>query len=222
MTDTTIALGADHAGFRLKDVIAQHLADRGVQVLDLGTNSDESVDYPDYGAAVGRAVAGGDADLGVAVCGSGIGICMAADKVHGVRAGTVHDETSARLARQHNNANVICLGARPYRRVRGAGSGRRMAGCVLRGRPPQSTHRQARRDALSGSSSRLGGERNGAPAPVPLAQVLRLAVRTHEERVEMPWPTERDSELFAVIERNASARTRACNSSRRRTSPLRR
>ncbi len=58
MTDTTIALGADHAGFRLKDVIAQHLADRGVQVLDLGTNSDESVDYPDYGAAVGRAVAG--------------------------------------------------------------------------------------------------------------------------------------------------------------------
>ena len=112
MTDTTIALGADHAGFRLKDVIAQHLADRGVQVLDLGTNSDESVDYPDYGAAVGRAVAGGDADLGVAVSGSGIGICMAADKVHGVRAGTVHDETSARLARQHNNANVICLGAR--------------------------------------------------------------------------------------------------------------
>ena len=81
-------------------------------MLDLGTNSPESVDYPDYGAAVGKAVGRWRADLGVCVCGSGIGICMAADKVHGVRAGTVHDETSARLARQHNDANVICLGAR--------------------------------------------------------------------------------------------------------------
>lgn len=112
MSDTTIALGADHAGFEMKDAIAAHLRDRGVGVVDLGTNSSESVDYPDYGAAVGRAVAGGEADLGVAVCGSGIGICMAADKISGVRAGTVHDETSARLARQHNDANVICIGAR--------------------------------------------------------------------------------------------------------------
>ncbi len=112
MSDTTIALGADHAGYEMKDAIAAHLRDRGFQVVDLGTNSAESVDYPDFGAAVGRAVVGGDADLGVAVCGSGIGICMAADKIHGVRAGTVHDETSARLARQHNDANVICLGSR--------------------------------------------------------------------------------------------------------------
>jgi ribose 5-phosphate isomerase B len=112
VTDTTIALGADHAGYRLKDVIAEHLRGRGLEVLDLGTDSDESVDYPDYGVAVGRAVADGRAGLGVAVCGSGIGICMAAGKVPGIRAGTVHDETSARLARQHNDANVICLGAR--------------------------------------------------------------------------------------------------------------
>lgn len=112
MSQPTIAVGADHAGYALKDIIAEHLRGRGFEVLDLGTNSPESVDYPDFGAAVGRAVAGADADLGVAVCGSGIGICMAADKVHGVRAGTVHDETSARLARQHNDANVICLGAR--------------------------------------------------------------------------------------------------------------
>lgn len=112
MSSNTIAVGADHAGFHLKEVLAAHLRDRGVDVLDLGTDSEERVDYPDYGAAVGRAVAGGDAALGVAVCGSGIGICMAADKIPGVRAGTVHDETSARLARQHNDANVICLGAR--------------------------------------------------------------------------------------------------------------
>lgn len=107
-----VAVGADHAGYLLKDVVAEHLRDRGAQVLDLGTNSPESVDYPDFGVAVGRAVASGEANLGVAVCGSGIGICMAADKIHGVRAGTVHDETSARLARQHNDANVICMGAR--------------------------------------------------------------------------------------------------------------
>ena len=112
MTDPIIALGADHAGYELKDAIGAHLSERGFQTRDLGTNSPESVDYPDFGAAVGRAVAGGDADLGICVCGSGIGICMAADKIHGVRAGTVHDETSARLAREHNDANVICMGAR--------------------------------------------------------------------------------------------------------------
>ncbi|MCP4433980.1 MAG: ribose 5-phosphate isomerase B [Actinomycetia bacterium] len=105
-------MGADHAGYELKDALADHIRGRGFEVLDLGTNSPDSVDYPDFGVAVGRAVAGGEADLGVCVCGSGIGICMAADKIHGVRAGTVHDETSARLARQHNDANVICLGAR--------------------------------------------------------------------------------------------------------------
>ncbi len=105
-------MGADHAGYELKDALAEHIRGRGFEVLDLGTNSPDSVDYPDFGTAVGRAVAGGRAELGVCVCGSGIGICMAADKVHGVRAGTVHDETSARLARQHNDANVICIGAR--------------------------------------------------------------------------------------------------------------
>jgi ribose 5-phosphate isomerase B len=108
----TIALGADHAGVALKDELADHLRARGLQVLDLGTHGTERVDYPDFGAAVGRAVAGGDAALGVAVCGSGLGICMAANKVPGVRAATVHDVTSARLTRAHNDANVICLGER--------------------------------------------------------------------------------------------------------------
>jgi ribose 5-phosphate isomerase B len=108
----TIALGADHAGFRLKDRVAAHLAERGVKVVDLGTNSADRVDYPDFGAAVGRAVTSGAADLGVAVCGSGLGICMAANKVRGVRAAAVSDVTSARLTREHNDANVLCLGER--------------------------------------------------------------------------------------------------------------
>lgn len=107
-----IAMAADHGGVELKAALAQHLAAEGHEVVDLGTNDTERVDYPDYGVAVGQAVATGRADLGVAVCGSGIGIGMAANKVPGIRAATVHDETSARLARQHNDANVLCLGER--------------------------------------------------------------------------------------------------------------
>ncbi len=107
-----IALGADHAGVDLKDLLGEHLAERGVEVVDLGTHGHDRVDYPDFGAAVGRAVAGGDVDLGLCVCGSGIGIAIAANKVPGVRAATVHDQTSARLAREHNDANVICIGER--------------------------------------------------------------------------------------------------------------
>ena len=108
-----IAVGSDHAGFDLKTSLAKHLADGGHQVIDLGTDSpDISVDYPTYGAAVGRAVVEGRADRGVCVCGTGIGISMAANKVPGVRAAVVHDVTTASLARRHNDANVICLGGR--------------------------------------------------------------------------------------------------------------
>lgn len=107
-----IAIGSDHAGFHLKALIAQHVAEAGHEVLDLGTDSTERVDYPDFGAAVGRAVAGGEADAGLCVCGSGIGIAMAAGKVPGIRAATVHDVTSARMARAHNDANVMCVGER--------------------------------------------------------------------------------------------------------------
>lgn len=107
-----IAIGADHAGVQLKAVIADHLRGAGHDVLDLGTSDRARVDYPDYGAAVGRAVVAGEAGLGIAVCGSGIGIAIAANKVPGVRAATVHDVTSARLSRQHNDANVCCLGER--------------------------------------------------------------------------------------------------------------
>src|SRR5579863_3496946 len=108
-----IALGSDHAGYDLKTVLAKTLTDWGYDALDLGTdNGTDSVDYPDFGAAVGRSVASGDCDLGVAVCGSGIGISIAANKVPGVRAAVVHDVTSAHLAREHNHANVLCLGSR--------------------------------------------------------------------------------------------------------------
>ncbi len=111
-TPALVAVAADHAGVGLKDELAAHLAGRGVEVLDLGTHGTDRVDYPDFGAALGAAVASGRATHGIAVCGSGLGICMAANKVRGVRAATVHDATSARLSRAHNDANVICLGER--------------------------------------------------------------------------------------------------------------
>src|SRR5439155_5419260 len=92
--------------------LAEHLRDQGHEVDDLGTHSEESVDYPDFGAAVARSVVSGDNDYGVCVCGTGIGIGIAANKVRGARAAVVHDATSARMARQHNDANVVCVGAR--------------------------------------------------------------------------------------------------------------
>ena len=108
-----IAVGSDHAGFDLKEIVKAELAALGHEVIDQGTDrGDVSVDYPDFGAAVGRAVAGGTARLGVCVCGSGNGIAMAANKVPGIRAAVVHDVTTASLARRHNHANVLCLGAR--------------------------------------------------------------------------------------------------------------
>ena len=107
-----IAVAADHAGYRLKTVVAGHLADGGHQVVDLGTDSEESVDYPPFCAAAGRAVVDGHADLGVVIGGSVQGEQIAANKVNGVRAALCHDEFTARLARQHNDANVLAFGAR--------------------------------------------------------------------------------------------------------------
>lgn len=109
---TRIAVGSDHAGYDLKATLAEHLRSNGHDVVDLGTHSGDRVDYPDFGEAVARAVVGGDAELGVCICGSGIGIAIAANKVPGARAATVHDVTSAHLAREHNDANIVCLGER--------------------------------------------------------------------------------------------------------------
>jgi ribose 5-phosphate isomerase B len=108
-----VAVGSDHAGFPMKELLSAYLAGEGHQVEDLGTyDPDVSVDYPDYGAAVGRKVASGQADLGICACGTGMGIGMAANKIPGVRAAVVHDVTTGQLAREHNHANVVCFGAR--------------------------------------------------------------------------------------------------------------
>ena len=104
--------GADHAGYLLKKQLVAFLREQGDEVDDLGTNEDKSVDYPDFGAEVGRRVAGDPAAKGLIVCGTGIGISIAANKVPGVRAAVVHDSFTAEMARAHNDANVIALGAR--------------------------------------------------------------------------------------------------------------
>ena len=107
-----IVLGADHAGYELKDKIKLHLQRKGFEVYDDGTNSGESVDYPDYARRVGEDVSRERADMGILVCGSGIGMAIAANKVPGIRAANVSSEYEAQMSREHNNANVLALGAR--------------------------------------------------------------------------------------------------------------
>ena len=112
MAGASIAVASDHAGFDLKELLKRDLQQAGHDVLDLGTNSTASVDYPDFGRAMGDAIASGRAGRGVLVCGTGIGISIAANRNPKVRAALVHDETSARLSRQHNDANVVAFGQR--------------------------------------------------------------------------------------------------------------
>ena len=112
MSEGTIAIASDHAGPPLKAVLKAELEQRGYTVLDLGTHGDDSVDYPDFGRAVGEAVASGQAGRGIVICGTGIGISIAANRIAGVRAAVCHDVTSAKLAREHNDANVMALGVR--------------------------------------------------------------------------------------------------------------
>lgn len=107
-----IAVGSDHAGFELKEYVKEYLKEQDYEIIDCGTDGLESVDYPDYGKKVGETVASGDADYGVVVCGSGIGISIAANKVKGIRCALVGEPLSAKLSRQHNNANVLAMGGR--------------------------------------------------------------------------------------------------------------
>jgi len=107
-----IVLGSDHAGFRAKENIKNYLEGAGYSVEDLGTHSEESVDYPDFAKAVGERVAAANGSLGVLVCGTGIGVSIAANKVEGIRAALAHDSLTARRAREHNDANIIALGGK--------------------------------------------------------------------------------------------------------------
>jgi len=112
-----ISLGADHAGVDLKDILVQALLDAGHKVVDQGTHGHASVDYPDFAVAVGNDVASGASERGVLVCSTGIGISIAANKIHGLRAALVHNEDGAEFCRRHNDANVICFGQKyitPY------------------------------------------------------------------------------------------------------------
>jgi len=107
-----IALGADHAGFELKEKIEKYLIAKGITVDDRGTNSSESVDYPDYARVVAEEVANKRADRGILVCGTGIGMSIAANKVPGIRAANAHNESEAQIIREHNDSNVLTLGGR--------------------------------------------------------------------------------------------------------------
>ncbi len=111
-TPAPVALAADHAGFSLKEQIKAWLDEGDMPILDLGTHSEDPVDYPDYGKLIARVITGGEASRGVAICGTGIGIGIAANRHPGIRAALCHDEESARLARAHNDANVLVLGGR--------------------------------------------------------------------------------------------------------------
>jgi ribose 5-phosphate isomerase B len=112
MARETIAIAADHAGVSLKDELKKELAELGFDTLDLGTNGPESVDYPDYANALAEAMRQGKATRGVLVCGSGIGVSIAANRHPGIRAALCHDAVTARLSRQHNDANVLVMGSR--------------------------------------------------------------------------------------------------------------
>ena len=107
-----IAMGADHGGYSLKEVVKKHLVEAGHEVLDLGTHDTESCNYPVYAEKVAYAVADKDADLGVLICGTGIGMSIAANKIKGIRAAAVSDCFTAQATREHNDSNIICLGER--------------------------------------------------------------------------------------------------------------
>jgi ribose 5-phosphate isomerase B len=107
-----IAIGSDHAGFALKEEVKEYLVRAGVEVEDMGTNSRDSVDYPDYAEKVAIEVRDGKVDRGILMCGTGVGVCIAANKVHGIRAAPAWDPEIARLSRAHNDANVLCLPGR--------------------------------------------------------------------------------------------------------------
>jgi ribose 5-phosphate isomerase B len=107
-----IGLGADHAGYHLKNIVRSYLQQQGITVRDFGTHTDSPCDYPDFAMMVANAVAQGECDLGILICGTGVGMSISANKVKGIRAAHAQDPVTARLSRQHNDANVLCMGGR--------------------------------------------------------------------------------------------------------------
>lgn len=107
-----IGIGSDHGGYELKEHIKKYLEEEAINYIDYGTNSEESVDYPDFGRKVGEAIMAKEVDKGIVICGTGIGISIAANKVKGIRCALCGDTYSARMSREHNNANVLALGGR--------------------------------------------------------------------------------------------------------------
>ena len=139
-----IAIGADHAGFSLKEKLRQKLAEEGYEVVDFGTGSPESCDYPDFAQSVGRDVAQGRSDRGILVCSTGIGMAMAANKVDGVRAAPAQNDDEVKFTREHNDANVLTLGAKYMDEGRAHGTDRHLPEDGIRRRPPRAPRRQDR------------------------------------------------------------------------------
>ncbi len=158
-----VAVGADHAGFGLKQALADDLRGQGHEVLDLGTRGPEPADYPDYAEAVGLAVARGRAERGLLICGSGVGACVAANKIPGVRAGLCHDTYSAYQGVEHDDMNVLVLGAR----VIGIELARELLRAFLRARFSSEERHRRRLDKVLALEARHGGRagtRRGGPA----------------------------------------------------------
>lgn len=107
-----LAIGSDHGGYELKEKIKKHLEQRGIEYKDFGTNSEQSVDYPEYGKKIANAVVNGEYETGILICGTGIGISITANRIEGVRCALCHDVFSAQATREHNNANILALGGR--------------------------------------------------------------------------------------------------------------
>jgi ribose 5-phosphate isomerase B len=152
----TIAIGADHAGWTLKESLKAWLLEQGHDVIDFGTHSPDSVDYPDYAAQVGESVAVGKVDRGVLVCGTGLGMAIAANKIPGVRAVACNDLLAARMSREHNDANVLALGGR----LLGREAALEILGIWLEIRFAGGRHVQ-RVDKIAALERRHGAERHG-------------------------------------------------------------
>lgn len=148
-----IAIGSDHAGYSYKSLLAAELGAVGHTVIDVGTSGPESVDYPDYAAAVGERIASGEAERGILVCGSAVGVCVVANKIPGVRAGVCHDTYSAHQCVEHDDVNVLCLGER----VIGIELAREIVGRFLDARFSGEPRHQRRLDKLIAVEQRYLG-----------------------------------------------------------------